>query len=246
MYESRFLTTPSIFGISAGVGLILLAVVALLTGGGGSLGPESGQQALEERFVLSLPLPGDFEVTDARQLSGSELYITLAAPGERLTEPEPLAFEGNVAPKQKPSHGRPSRSWDPRNQTEWKRVAMREAGKPPVEAAFLMVEGREKADALLLEQFGRIRFKDLEDVGGQGEAIPIDSGTIDWSGYEATWVHFRHYELTRDRTPTCHDTLRVNLTTTTEARVLYLRWPRTYPGGGSAVEGWLSALSPKA
>ena len=245
MDDSRFLTTPSVFGIASGVGLILLTVVALLTGGGGSLGADAGHLALEERFELSLPLPGGFEVTGARQFSGSELYVTLAAPGEQPPEPEPLAFEGNVAPNQRRSYGQPSRSWDPKSHTEWNRVALREGGKAPVEAAFLLVEGRKKGDALLLEQFGRIRFKDLEHVGGQGEAIPIDSGTIDWNGYEATWVHFRHYVLTSDRIPTCHDTLRVNLTTTTEARVLYLRWPRTYPGGVSVVESWLSAVSPR-
>lgn len=244
MNDSRLLTTPSLFGIAFGVGVILLTVVALLTGGG-ALGVDEGHLALEERFELSLPLPGDFELKAARQLSGSELYITLAAPGAPSEEPEPLAFEGNVAPKPKRSMGRRPMGWDPRNRTEWERVAMREVGKSPVEAAFLLVDGRKKGDALLLDQFGRIRFKDLGNVSGQGEAISIDSGTIDWNGYEATWIHFRHYELTRERKPTCHDTLRVNLTTTTEARVLYLRWPRTYPGGVSAAEDWLSVLSPR-
>ena len=248
MPEARPLTTPGLFGIVAGLAVVALAVAALAIRSGAELGPEAGQEALEARFDIAGPFPGGFEVRAARQISGAELYVSLTLPGELPEELAPLPFEGKVAPRSKKGWGRPKKKsgdWGSASRTDWKKVALRGEGAPPLEARLLFVEGKEDGDALLTAQFGRIRFKDIDHLASEGEALPIDSGHLDWNGYEATWIQLRHYELTEDRTPTCHDTFRVNLTTTGEARVLYLRWPRGYTGDVSAAEEWLSVLTPR-
>jgi hypothetical protein len=244
MDEPRSLTTPSLLGILVGLAVVATATAALLVRRGHELGREAGTLALEERFELADSLPGGFEVRGARQLSSTELYVSLGAPGEAPEEPAPLPFKGRVGPKKKRSrqgHG----SWDPKNRTEWEQVGLREAGAAPVEAGVLFAMGKKRGDAFLGDQFSRIQFKDIANVDGEGEAVPVDSGHLDWHGFEATWIQLRHFKLTDDRIPTCHDTVRVNLTTTGEARVLYLRWARGYPGGVSAVVAWLSALAPR-
>lgn len=252
MDEPRPVTVPALLGVALGLLVVLSAAAMLLRPKDGELGPEAGREMLAERFG-ELATPDGFEVRGARKLAGGQLQVTLAAPGEAPAEPAPLPFEGNVAPKTKSKSmggGRPGMGgmggWDPKNRTEWDKLALREAGPGPVEVTFLFASKRKRAEALLDSQFGRARFKDIAHLRGEGEAVPIDSGRLDWGGFEATWVQLRHYQLTDDRVPTSHDTVRVNLTTGPEARVLYLRWPRTYPGGIEPVEAWLAALEPGA
>lgn len=237
---SQRLTAPSVLGILLGLAVVGGTVWQLLDRRSEQLGAEAGQSALEERFELSEPFAFGFTVREARRLPKDELYVTLAA-GEDIEEPEPLAFEGRIAKKkEKQSGGRPGRGGaghgaSREDGTEWGKVQLGEVGTPPVEAAFLFVEGKEKGDVLLGGQFG-VHFKDLSGLGSEGEAVPIESGYEAWGPYDANWIHLRHYQLV-DGVPTSHDTVRVNLTTTSEARVVYLRWPRTHPADPEQV--WL-------
>ena len=244
MDDPRPVSVPALLGIALGVLVVLAAAATLLRPMEGELGAEAGRAALEERFE-SLTAPDGFEVQGARRLPGGLLSVTLGGPGDAPEEPEPLPFDGQVAPKSvKRSHGKSE--WDPRNRTAWAELALREAGPGPIEVTLLFAGKRKRAEALLDTQFGHTRFKDIAHLRGEGEAVPIDSGRLDSRGYEATWVQLRHYQLTDDRVPTSHDTVRVNLTTGEEARVLYLRWPRTHPGGVEPAKAWLAALTPRA
>lgn len=246
MDDARPVTIPTLLGIALGLLVVASAAAMLLRPKEGELGAEFGRAALEERFDWG-ELPAGFEVRGARRLPGGLLSVTLAAPGDLPAEPEPLPFDGQVAPKpSKSGFGRSDKSkWDPRNRTAWAELSLREAGQAPVEVTLLLAERRKRAEALLDSQFGQTRFKDIAHLGGEGEAVPVDSGRLDWHGYEATWIQLRHYQLTDDRVPTSHDTVRVNLTTGEEARVLYLRWPRTHPGGLEPARAWLKALTPR-
>jgi hypothetical protein len=253
---SSKLGAPKVLAVCLGVLTVGAGAAGLLRGSVPQLPLEQAGAELAERFAMAQVTPLGLELSSAHQLGRHELYVTFrGASDEPEQELDPLPFEGKVA-SDKGSRGRRGRRKDgtERPKTEWEKLALRDKGPDPVEASFLFVEDKKKAEALLDSQFGRVKFKDFEDIPADGEVLPIDSGHLDWGDYEADWVHLRHYEKTdgkksgrkkANKVPTSHDTLRVNLTTGPEARVLYLRWARAVPGDVAAAETWLAAFQPR-
>lgn len=241
--SSEQLRVPKVLAILLGVLAVGAGAAGLLRSSITELSVDEGQSRLAERFSSRGQLPFGFELRSARKLSKHQLYLSFSQPGEAAPELEVLPFEGKVA-SNKDGKGRKGRGHgEDRPKTEWHKLELREAGPDPVEAAFLFVDDHDKADALLDAQFGHVRFRDIEHLRADGEPLPIDSGHLDWGDYEAGWVHLRHYEK-EDGKPTSHDTLRVNLSTGQEARVLYLRWARSVPAEVAAAEAWLLAFQP--
>ena len=238
-------TGPLVLAIALGVTAVAGSAGWLFVKAAPELSPEEGRRILERHFrVEGAPL--GFEVRSARRLGKGRYYVTLAPPGGPPADPPPLPFEGEVAEgggKEGWGGRGGARGGGPRKRTEWEKVVVGEPA-PPAEASLLVIENdKERGDRVLEEQFAEVRFKDIERVRADGEAVAIDSGTLDWGPFEADWVQHRHFEKAGG-VPTFHDTLRVNLSLGRNARVLYLRWPRGAPGGVAAAEELLAGLRP--
>ncbi len=241
------LTTPALLAVLLGVGTIAAAVAGLLRQSTQELGAPAGVEALSERFDVQGDTPFELEVAGARRLPRGELYVGLVPASGLASEPDPAPFNGRIAPKRsrrdRRGGGRGSRG--PKEPgTEWGKIVVGETETLPVEAAFLFAEGTERADALLREQFSSLKYKDIGNLKSDGETVPTESGQLAWGTFDAKWVALRHYELV-DGVPTFHDTLRVNLTTSAEARVLYMRWARGLPADPKAVDAMLAVYSPR-
>lgn len=221
-----------------GVGLGLLVLLGLVFGVmprmAKDLDAAAVEAALVERFELEEGL--FLEGAQGKQLSKTDQVFTLYSTED--PEPDPLPFDGKVAKKNR------GKKWDPDNKTEWGKVQLEEGEADPHEVTLYVSSNQKHAARILDGQFSEVRFKDLKRLSSEGEALPVNSGHIEWDGYRANWVHLRHYQLV-DEVPTSHDTIRVNLTTGREARVLYVRWPRTFEAHLAPVELWLSRLLPK-
>ena len=69
-------------------------------------------------------------------------------------------------------------------------------------------------------------------VGRRGGRRVIDAGDLDWHEFSASYVQVRDFE----RGGTFRDSFRVNLSSDTQALVVFARWPRGLPGSKERVE----------
>jgi hypothetical protein len=123
---------------------------------------------------------------------------------------------------------------------DWSTIPVAEEGQPPVEVALALFPTK-TAKKIVQAQFHGIHFEDVTRLPMAGKTVPVDAGHLDWGPFEAPYIHLRHYG--RDATgPGFWDTLRVNLTSGSQARVLYLRWPRGQAGHKDRANELLAAL----
>ena len=245
MESPRPLTTPSLLGIALGLAVLAAVTLSFLRRGVEELSIEEARDLLHARFEVG-EVPGGLELSGGHRFAGGQIELDFAggvdlAAGGRRQDPseEPPASDGMAVSSRETGSGHPEH-------VDWEQLPEGEPGRPPAQATLVLVPGRKRAHAFLQQQFSKLRYKDIGRVSSRGEVLPMESGKLDWQGFLATWVRLRHYEFDSEGIPTFHDTLRVNLTTGDEARVLYLRWERGLPGGVSAAQAWLDALEPRS
>ncbi|HIF41112.1 MAG TPA: hypothetical protein EYQ74_08435 [Planctomycetes bacterium] len=123
---------------------------------------------------------------------------------------------------------------------DWSTIPVAEEGQPPAEAALALFSSK-TAKKVVQAQFNGIHFEDVTQLPLAGKTVPVDAGHLDWGQFDAPYIHLRHYG--RDATgPGFWDTLRVNLTSGSQARILYLRWPRGQAGHKDHALELLAAL----
>jgi len=123
---------------------------------------------------------------------------------------------------------------------DWSTIPVAKEGQPPVEVALALFPAK-TAKKIVQAQFNGIHFEDVTQLPMAGKTVPVDAGHLDWGPFEAPYIQLRHYG--RDATgPEFWDTLRVNLTSGSQARVLYMRWPRGQAGHKDRAIELLAAL----
>jgi hypothetical protein len=123
---------------------------------------------------------------------------------------------------------------------DWSTVPVDTEGQPPIEAALAIFPAK-TGKKVLQGQFHGLQFEDITRLPMAGKAVPVDAGHLPWGPFEAPYIQLRHYG--RDASgPGFWDTLRVNLTVGSKARILYLRWPRGQAGSKDSAVELLAAL----
>lgn len=100
-----------------------------------------------------------------------------------------------------------------------------------------------RAENEIKSLFQSLSYKDLEQVGREGDDIPMDSGRFRWAGYEAPFVRVRHLYMEDDK-PTFHETIRVNLTLGKQAWVALFAWDPRLEAHLAWVEETLAGIQP--
>ena len=252
----------AVLGLGLGLAVILAAAVATFAP---APAPPEGTAWLAERFDPRGAPPFDLAPAPSMRFPDGQVVVRLVdprAPVEEPAEPIPMgpgSFAGggdrdgpSMGSRDGPGGGRGGGGGfggggmfpGPGPRTDWSAVAVSESGAAPVEVAFAHYPaGRTKATVTQL--FGSLRFRGIGEIGGQGGEMPIDSGHLDWFGYEAAYVHLRHFEKVAGE-PRFHDTVRVNLTLDERATILHVRWARGQAGSLEPVKALLATYAPRA
>lgn len=239
-------STGAVIGIGAALGVIALAVLAVV-----SVRPRplDGPAWLAERLARTGAPDSTLEHAETLRLLDGQTWVLLrdpAAPAEPAADPVPKSMgpggfggHGGGAGGGGWAGGGAGDGGGPK--VDWSTLEVAAAGGPPVEVAF---SGTSKAATkkLLTQLFAQVRFRDIGEIGGGGD-LPVAIGELDWHGYEASYVHTRHFEKVAGE-PAFHDTVRVNLTTGERGLVLFARWPRGVAGSPAWVEEFLRSYAP--
>jgi len=252
----------AVLGLGLGLAVILAAVLATFAP---TPPPPEGSAWLAEHFDPRGAPPFGLQVAPSLRFPDGQVVVRLldpAAPLEATAEPVPPSPQGpgsfgggerggpsgggRDGPRGAPGGGGFGGGGSfsgPGPRTDWSAVAVSESGAAPVEVAFTSYP-RSRTKAIVEGLFGSLRFRGIGEIGGQGGEMPIDSGHLDWFGYEASYVHLRHFEKVAGE-PRFHDTLRVNLTLGERATVLHARWARGQAGSLEPVEALLANYAPR-
>ena len=221
--------------MSARFGTVLAAALGLAAVGGATallIGSRpraiDGQELLAATFDEGA-LPFDLRVASASRLPTGERTVVLEPPGLEPEAPPP-PFE----PKP-PVEGAP-----PGKPFDWSQVPLGEPGKPPRQALIVWFP-ESTAEAQLRSLFHEIPWRDLRDIGDGGGLLPLDSGKLDWGGYDAPYVHLRAFEPGA----TFRDSIRVNVSAAGSRCALHVLWPRGAQGSKEVVSKLLAALAPR-
>lgn len=189
-------------------------------------------------FGMEGALPYGLEPTRAVSFATGEQLVLLRNP-DRSSE------EGN-APRWLPSKS--GAGWQIQftqakvkvETFNWSTIPVDAEGQPPIEVALALFPAK-TGKKVVQSQFHGLQFEDITRLPMAGKTVPVDAGHLSWGPFEAPYIQLRHYG--RDATgPGFWDTLRVNLTVGSKARILYLRWPRGQAGSKDSAVEVLAAL----
>ena len=224
--------------VGMGLGLVLIVGAGLM-----ALFPltrdTDAAQLLRESFGVQGDLPYGLKPVRAVAFATGERLVLLRDPERSRAE--------DHAPHWTPSKSGAewrfsfTKSEDPKVETfDWSTIPVAGEGRAPVEVAlafFPLKTGRKVVES----QFHSMHFEDITQLPKSGKTVPVDSGHLDWGPFEAPYIQLRHFG--RDETgPGFWDTLRVNLTVGSKARILYLRWSRGQAGHRNCALEVLRAL----
>ena len=213
----------------AGLVLACTAGFVLLAGAVGLLATQSTRAAdpretLERWFEVG-ELPAEFDLVEAQVLARGDVVVLLEHEGEV-----------EEARRVEPEEGKDSEPFD------WSTVPVAAAGSAPREvivAQLPLQHAREELRELF--EFGSDLAGDWKSVPRSGGRRVLERGRFDWGELAAPFVLEREFE----NGGTFRDTLRVNLSSATEARILVARWSRGFPASKTPVEALLAALRPR-
>ncbi len=215
--------------VRAGLVLACTAGFVLLAGAVGLLATQSTRaanpQATLERWFEVGELPAGLELVEAHVLARGDVVVLIKHEGE-----------GEEAPRNTPEEGKDFEPFD------WSTVPVGAAGTAPREAIVAEIPlEHARAELQQLFEFG-------QDLGGDWKSVPrsggkrvLERGRLDWGELAAPYVLEREFE----NGGTFRDTLRVNLSSTTEARILVARWNRGFPASREPVQALIAALRPR-
>lgn len=217
----------------SGVGVLGIALGLLLLGGligvlVGLRGKEIDGAAELERRLGVRALPFELVVTRAHESALGETVVVL---GGLASEPAPpLADSG---PKAAPDSAPRAAS----DRIDWKAIDLGAQGAAPIEATFLFFTGtsHEKVHAI----FQSMPFRDVSKLEDEGGMVVVETGKLDWRGFDAIWTHQRHYA----RPGTFTDAIRVDVSLPNAPALLTLRWPRGKRASKPVLDVVLAALS---
>lgn len=242
---------PESTGAVIGIGVALLVIVAaVLAVVGLQPRPLDGPAWLAERLVLPEPATATLAHAETLRFLDGQTVVVLRdpdAPTEVAADPVPKSKGRGGSGGSRGGHGGGG-DWGggggDEDKVDWAALAVAEDGGPAVEVAFTGYP-QKRTKAMLTRLFSEVRFRDAGEVGSGGGELPVSIGHLNWHGYEASYVHARHFEKVAGE-PAFHDTVRVNLTTGEAALVLFARWPRGRAGSPEWAEEFLADYAPLA
>lgn len=213
-----------VLGLGVGIAVIAAAALLPLIPLAGDLDPG---EFLRTSFGVQGQLPHGLVPVRAVSFAGGEQVVLLRHPERSSLEHDAPQWELPTKDK-RGGFGRGSEHKKKPETFDWTVVPVVEDGGAPVEVALALFPTR-KGAKVVESQFHGLGFEDATRLPKSGKTVPVDSGYLDWGSYEAPFIQLRHYG--RDESgPGFWDTLRVNLTVESKARILYLRWPRGQAG----------------
>lgn len=246
--------------VRAGLVLACTAGFVLLAGAVGLLATQSTravdpQATLAQWFEVG-ELPAGLEPVEAQVLARGDVVVRLehellhcpdpdcdssgdcehfapAREGRSVTSPDPY---GEEAPRNEPEEGKESEPFD------WSTVPMGAAGSAPREVIVAEIPlEHARAELQQLFEFGQDLAGDWKSVPRSGGKRVLERGRLDWGELAAPFVLEREFE----NGGTFRDTLRVNLSSATTARILVARWSRGFPASRAPVQVLIAALRPR-
>ncbi len=240
-------TVGGVLGLALGCLLVVWGLLLPFGKPAAAVIPD-GEALLREHFdVRELPF-GAHVVRAERRLDGTQ-YVTLrsasAPPTDVVETAEDVAPKG-VSDEDVPSvdGGGPDTSGNEKGQydkTDWGAVPVGPHAEP-LEVLFAH-HPEDSAQSVIQRNFRSLEYKDLENIGGDGETVPIDAGEMAWGPYDVRWVHLRAFHKDDDRA-TFYDLLRVNLTLDRTCWIVHLRWADRVPGTLADARIVLDAIRP--
>lgn len=215
--------------VRAGLVLACTAGFVLLAGAVGLLATQSTRAAdpqatLEQWFEVG-ELPAGFKLVEAQVLARGDVVVRIERDGA-----------GEEAPRNTPEEGKDFEPFD------WSTVPVGAADTAPREliVAEIPLE-HARAELRELFEFGSDLAGDWKSVPRSGGRRVLERGRLDWGELAAPFVLEREFE----NGGTFRDTLRVNLSSATTARILVARWSRGFPASRAPVQVLIAALRPR-
>ncbi|MFT4537730.1 MAG: hypothetical protein ACI841_000822 [Planctomycetota bacterium] len=233
----------SVVGIGFGLLLIVSTLLSQLPQPVASI---DAAELLGQRFSAH-EQPFGFPVMRAERYRAGEEFLTFGVAADVEAEDERLAAKKIVCGGDMEGrggwggggHGAHSGMQSTR---DWTALFLDREGGEPLEVGLVWYPLK-LAKKVLPKQFGSVQYTDIGELGDKGGVALIESGSLDWWGYQVHYRLERHFEL-HDGEPAFRDKLRANLSLGTLGNVIHLRWPVGVLGDKEALATALKAFEP--
>jgi hypothetical protein len=224
--------TSGVLGVAFGLFLLLSLLLGILSQRASKADAPALLSAWFEVGELPFGLEVDSAVTQAR---GEEVVL--------LSRPD--------APEETPRAERPEGEDDDEDEEDdsfdWSTIPIGPEGTPPLAVMVIHYpKGLAESELTRLFETGGDRWDDddemeMLDVGSEGGRTVMERGRLPWQEYSTSFIHERELEYGG----TFRDAIRVNVSLPKRACVIFVRWPRGFPGSKDDAKEVLAAFKPR-
>ena len=219
--------------LALGLLLVLSAATSFLVPGHREI---DGPVWLESQFDAAQSLPFGLGIGRGIKFRTGETAVWLAGPSG------PLSYELPAVKSRSLSSYKKRDSKKSKEPAPWGALDTGTECSAPLEAILIWYSKR-RTQSILRSQFGMVEFKDVSELDPNRADAPVDSGRLNWYGYEPPFVQIRHFFKDAEELR-FQDSMRINITLGDVACILYLRWAPGCKGSEEQAQELLSALVP--